>query len=122
MPHAAGFWAVGCGLQGNARLALSGKWNSYVDVCACNADGSEIEGAELRRLWTCAEKPAEDQYGCTHFAWDLNNAKHLSKPPMASDSRRRADRHALQEREMVQAAAAKQQLEDDQWQERKVSC
>lgn len=100
---------------------MSGKWNSYVDVCACNSDGSAVEGAEKRRLWTCKDKPEDDQYGCTYFALDLNSTKYLNKPPMASDSRRRADRQALQDREMSNAAAAKQQLEDEQRHECKVS-
>jgi hypothetical protein len=99
---------------------MSGKWNSYVDMCACNPDGSPIADAPVRRLWTCAEKPEEDHYGCTHFAWHLNSTKFLSRPPLASDSRRRADRQALQERKMTEAAAEKQALDAQQQQQHKV--
>jgi hypothetical protein len=99
---------------------MSGKWNSYVDMCPCNPDGSPIPDAPVKRLWTCADKPEEDHYGCTHFAWHLNSTKYLSRPPLASDSRRRADRQALQERKMTEAAAEKQALDAEQRQQHKV--
>ncbi|KAF6256044.1 oxysterol binding protein [Scenedesmus sp. NREL 46B-D3] len=105
--------------EGNAKFAMSGKWNSCVDMCACSPDGSPIADAPVRRLWTCAEKPAEDHYGCTHFAWHLNSTKYLSRPPLASDSRRRADRQALQERKMTEAAAEKQAIDTQQQQQHK---
>lgn len=73
--HAAVSDSILCTLQGNARGIMTGKWNSYVDLTPCHPDGTPVEGAEKRRLWTCAEKPADDQYGCTHFAWDLNNCR-----------------------------------------------
>lgn len=107
-------------MQGNAKFAMSGKWNSYVDMAPCNPDGSAIPDAPVRRLWTCAEKPEEDHYGCTHFAWHLNSTQYLSKAPLASDSRRRADRQALQERKMTEAAAEKAALDAQQQQQHKV--
>jgi hypothetical protein len=55
-------------LQDQAHGYMSGKWNSYVDLEPCHPDGSVIEGAEKRRLWTCADKPEGDMYGCTQFA------------------------------------------------------
>ncbi|WIA39040.1 hypothetical protein OEZ86_005186 [Tetradesmus obliquus] len=105
--------------EGNAKFAMSGKWNSYVDMAPCNPDGSAIPDAPARRLWTCAEKPEEDHYGCTHFAWHLNSTQYLSKAPLASDSRRRADRQALQERKMTEAAAEKAALDTQQQQQHK---
>eukprot|EP00775_Hariotina_reticulata_P003836 gene3836-4093_t len=57
--------------QDQAHGYMSGKWNSYVDLEPCNPDGSMIEGAEKRRLWTCADKPEGDMYGCTQFALQL---------------------------------------------------
>lgn len=105
--------------QGNAHGILSGKWNSHVDLTPSKPDGSPADGASARRLWSCAPKPAEDAYGCTHFAWKLANTDLLRTPPLASDSRRRGDRHALQERHMVIAAAEKGLIEDEQRVERK---
>lgn len=109
-----------CNTQGNAHGILSGKWNSHVDLTPSKPDGSPADGASARRLWSCAPKPADDAYGCTHFAWKLANTDLLRTPPLASDSRRRGDRHALQERHMVIAAAEKGLIEDEQRIERKV--
>ena len=106
--------------QGNAHGILSGKWNSYVDLTASKPDGTPADGATPRRLWTCAAKPEDDPYGCTHFAWQLANCDLLRTPPLPSVSRRRADRHALHERHMVAAAAEKSLIEDEQRLERKV--
>jgi hypothetical protein len=107
--------------QGNAHGILSGKWNSYVDLTPSKPDGTPADGATARRLWSCAPKPADDPYGCTHFAWKLSNCDLLRTAPLASDSRRRGDRHALQERHMVIAAAEKSVIEEEQRLERKVS-
>lgn len=47
--------------------------------------------------------------------------RYLSRPPLSTDSRRRADRYALQQREMTQAAGEKSAIEEDIRQQRKVS-
>lgn len=91
-----------------------------MDLTASKPDGTPADGAAPRRLWTCAAKPEEDAYGCTHFAWQLANCDLMRTPPLPSDSRRRADRHALQERHMVVAAAEKSLIEEEQRIERKV--
>ena len=41
----------------------------------------------------CKDKPEGDKYGFSHFALELCSGKGLD--PLPSDSRRRADRHAL---------------------------
>ncbi len=99
-------------LQGVVHAHMSGKWNSYVDYVPAGPDGAPAPGAQPRRLWTCAEKPEDDHYGCTHFAWRLTDATYLQRPPLESDSRRRGDRHALQQREMGAAAAAKAEIDE----------
>jgi hypothetical protein len=50
----------------------------------------------MRGVWCaqCKEKPQGDKYGFTHFARMLNRGKGLA--PLPSDSRRRADRAALE--------------------------
>ena len=45
-------------------------------------------------LAQCKEKPKGDKYGFTHFARSLNSGKGIA--PLSSDSRRRADRYALE--------------------------
>jgi hypothetical protein len=107
--------------QDQAHGYMSGKWNSYVDLEPCHPDGSVIEGAEKRRLWTCADKPEGDMYGCTQFALQLNTCQHLVKPPLPSDSRRRADRLALEQRQIAGAAAEKLAIEEQQQQEQQLA-
>ena len=109
-------------LQGNAHGILNGKWNSHVDFTPSKPDGTPADGASAKRLWACAAKPEDDAYGCTHFAWKLANCDLLRNAPLPSDSRRRADRHLLQERQMTAAAAEKGLIEDEQRNERKVGC
>ena len=55
-------------------------------------------------LAQCKEKPKGDKYGFTHFARMLNAGKGVA--PLASDSRRRPDRAALE----VKAALTPQML------------
>lgn len=107
-------------LQGNAHGILSGLWNSHVDLTPSNPDGTPAPGAEPKRLWTCAPKPKDDHYGCTHFAWKLADCSLLQGPPLPSDSRRRPDRHLLQERHMLAAGQQKSLIEDEQRIEKKV--
>jgi hypothetical protein len=44
----------------------------------------------------CAEKPADDYYGFTHFARDVLNSCKGGINPLPSDSRRRPDRALLE--------------------------
>jgi hypothetical protein len=99
---------------GRKHLYLSGKWNSHVDVQACSSSGQLDSSSKPRRLWSCRGKPADDHYGLTYFARQLNTCQQLSHPPLPSDSRRRADRLSLEVRKMVQAGAEKQRLEEQQ--------
>lgn len=43
--------------EGVKRVKLSGKWSSYVDSVKCGEDGTPLEGAPVKRLWTCTPKP-----------------------------------------------------------------
>ena len=38
--------------EGKKRIALVGKWNSYLDMQKCDEEGTPLPGAELVRLWT----------------------------------------------------------------------
>lgn len=55
--------------------------------------------------------------------WVVVCRRYLTRPPLATDSRRRADRHALQQREMTHAAAEQNKIYEEVQQQRKVgSC
>ncbi len=66
----------------------------------------------------CKEKPKGDKYGFTHFARLLCSGKGLA--PLASDSRRRSDRAALEWGDAGTAGAEKYALEEAQRAERRV--
>jgi len=38
--------------EGKKRIALVGKWNSYLDMQKCDEEGTPLPGAQLVRLWT----------------------------------------------------------------------
>jgi len=38
--------------EGKKRIALVGKWNSYLDMQKCDVEGTPLPGAQLVRLWT----------------------------------------------------------------------
>ncbi|KAK9806522.1 hypothetical protein WJX73_006646 [Symbiochloris irregularis] len=103
--------------EGKKVLALDGAWNSHLDMARCDEEGDPLPDAHTTRLWNCEPKPAGDKYGFTHFAIESNNGKGLK--PLPSDSRRRADRKALQDGETGVAATEKVKVEEAQRQEKK---
>ena len=38
--------------EGKKRIALVGKWNSYLDMQKCDEEGTPLPGSDLVRLWT----------------------------------------------------------------------
>ncbi|KAI3429462.1 hypothetical protein D9Q98_005554 [Chlorella vulgaris] len=105
--------------DGTPVYALEGKWNEYLNATKCDANGDVLPGEEPLRLWTCAEKPADDYYGFTHFARDVLNSCKGGINPLPSDSRRRPDRALLELGNSSDAAVAKYNLEEMQRAERK---
>ena len=106
---------------GGKKLLLEGAWNSHLDFFPCDAEGNKVEGnnIEVVRVWQCSPKPEPlCKYGFTKFA------KHLcggagKAAPLASDSRRRPDRAALERGDHAAAGAAKHALEEVQRAEKK---
>ena len=37
--------------DGKKRVALKGKWNSFLDMTRCDEEGEPLAGAETVRLW-----------------------------------------------------------------------
>ena len=101
------------------RLALEGAWNRSLSWARCGTDGGVAEDAAWSELWAATPPLAGDGYGFTAFAHSLNGA--VSAPPglLASDSRLRPDRVALQAGELGAAGVAKVALEERQRAERR---
>ncbi|KAG1665285.1 hypothetical protein FOA52_015862 [Chlamydomonas sp. UWO 241] len=102
-----------CDADGAKKIKLFGKWNSHVDMLPCGLDGEPPVDAEPTRMWTCSPKPKGDYYGFTTFAHVVSSSEGI-KEPLASDSRRRADRAHLYKGETGPAGTAKHQLEEMQ--------
>jgi hypothetical protein len=104
--------------DGAKRLAVSGAWNSHLDVTRCDPEtGEAVPGAGKTRVWECVPKPEGDKYGFTHFARKLCEGVGLN--PLPSDSRRRPDRAALEAGDQRAAGAHKHALEEAQRAERR---
>mmetsp|Transcript_11257 Transcript_11257/g.33809 ORF Transcript_11257/g.33809 Transcript_11257/m.33809 type:complete len:452 (-) Transcript_11257:444-1799(-) len=98
--------------EGEKIYTLGGKWNDFLDAQRCDQEGNPLPDAPVIHLWKAAAKPEGDKYGFTHFAHKLMSSKGIN--PLRSDSRRRADRLALQKGETSEAATAKHTLEEIQ--------
>ena len=47
--------------DGTKQLALSGKWNSHLDMQKCDEEGDPLPGSELVRLWTVSVTDHQQQ-------------------------------------------------------------
>ena len=104
--------------DGVKRLAVSGAWNSHLDVTRCDPEtGEAVAGAGKTRVWACPPRPAGDRFGFTHFARRLCDGAGLD--PLPSDSRRRPDRAALEAGDQRASGAHKHALEEAQRAERR---
>ncbi len=103
---------------GVKRLAVTGAWNSHLDVTRCDPESGEpLPGVGTTRVWSCPPKPEGDKFGFTHFARRLCEGTGLD--PLPSDSRRRPDRAALEAGDQRAAGAHKHALEEAQRAERR---
>ena len=41
--------------DGTKKIALNGKWNSFLDMQVCDEDGNPAIGSEVKRLWQVAK-------------------------------------------------------------------
>lgn len=59
------------------------------------------------QVWRVADVPADDKFGYTYFAHKLNSFETAPKRFLASDSRIRPDRYALEKGDLSKAGAEK---------------
>lgn len=104
---------------GAKKLLMEGAWNSHLDYFRCDAEGNKVDGSETVRVWQCSPKPEPlCKYGFTKFAKHLCSGAGVRRP-LASDSRRRPDRAALERGDHAAAGTAKHALEEVQRAEKK---
>ena len=117
-----GRWEVSgdiTGADGEVKYHLKGKWNDKVSIVSAAA--GEKDGKE-RVLWTKAPMPEDGggKYGFTHFIRRACSAESCPPGLLASDSRLRPDRMALEKEDTSEANKAKYMLEEMQRAERKL--
>ncbi|RWW34543.1 hypothetical protein GW17_00000690, partial [Ensete ventricosum] len=114
------------------KILMTGKWNESMSCQPCDQEGEPLPGTELKevhiitdelcflfffcifKIWRVAATPEKDKFQYTYFAHKINSFDTASKKLLASDSRLRPDRYALEKGDMSKAAAEKSRLEERQ--------
>ncbi|GAA0185412.1 transfer/carrier protein [Lithospermum erythrorhizon] len=101
------------------KILMTGKWNESMSYQPCDLEGEPLAGTELKEVWHVASVPENDKFQYTHFAHKINSFDTAPKKLLASDSRLRPDRYALEKGDMTKAGVEKSSLEDRQRAEKK---
>nr|KJB11384.1 hypothetical protein B456_001G255800 [Gossypium raimondii]KJB11385.1 hypothetical protein B456_001G255800 [Gossypium raimondii] len=73
----------------------------------CDSEGEPLPGTELNKAWKLADAPKNDKFQYTHFAHKINSFDTAPKKLLASDSRLRPDRYALEQGDLSKAGFEK---------------
>ncbi|XP_030529049.1 oxysterol-binding protein-related protein 3A-like [Rhodamnia argentea] len=101
------------------KILMTGKWNEYMSYQPCDKEGEPLPGTELKEAWRVAEAPKNDKFQYTYFGHEINSFNTAPKKVLASDSRLRSDRYALEQGDLPKAGAEKSRLEERQREEKK---
>ncbi|KAM2467955.1 hypothetical protein FF1_009680 [Malus domestica] len=101
------------------KILMTGKWNESMSYQPCDAEGEPLPGTELKEVWRVADVPQNDSFQYTHFAHKINSFDSAPKKLLASDSRLRPDRFALEQGDLSKAGFEKSSLEERQRAEKK---
>ncbi|KAI3835765.1 hypothetical protein MKW92_025113 [Papaver armeniacum] len=96
------------------KILMTGKWNQSMSYQPCDMEGEPLPGTELKEVWKVADAPENDKFQYTHFAHKINSLDTAPKKLLASDSRLRPDRYALEKGDLSKAGSAKSSLEEKQ--------
>ncbi|CAN8221765.1 unnamed protein product [Cochlearia groenlandica] len=96
------------------KIMMTGKWNEKISYQPCDAEGEALPGTELKEVWHLADVPKNDKFQYTHFAHKINSFDTAPAKLLASDSRLRPDRYALEHGDLSKAGAEKHSLEERQ--------
>ncbi|XP_047342190.1 oxysterol-binding protein-related protein 3C-like [Impatiens glandulifera] len=105
--------------QEEPKILLTGKWSESISYQLCDLDGEPLAGTEMKEVWKLAEPPVNDKFQYTHFAHKINSFDTAPKKLLASDSRLRPDRYALEKGDLSKAGSEKSRLEERQRAEKK---
>ncbi|CAH9073155.1 unnamed protein product [Cuscuta europaea] len=96
------------------KILMTGKWNKSMSFQPCDMEGEPLPSTELKEVWTLAAVPENDKFQYTHFAHKINSFDTAPKKLLASDSRLRPDRAALEIGDLSKAGSEKSSLEERQ--------
>ncbi|CAL5351297.1 unnamed protein product [Camellia sinensis] len=102
------------------KILMTGKWNESMSCQPCDMEGEPLPGTEMKEVWRVAESPENDKFQYTHFAHKLNSLDTAPKKLLASDSRLRPDRYALEKDDLSKAGSEKSRLEERQRAEKRI--
>ncbi|KAF9598670.1 hypothetical protein IFM89_029920 [Coptis chinensis] len=77
------------------KMLMTGKWNKSMSYQPCDSEGEPLPGSEMKEVWKIADIPQNDKFQYTHFAHKINSFDTAPRKLLASDSRLRPDRYAL---------------------------
>ncbi|XP_077232745.1 oxysterol-binding protein-related protein 3C-like [Tasmannia lanceolata] len=101
------------------KILMTGKWNKSMSYQPCDLEGEPLSGTELKEVWSAAGTSESDKFQYTHFAHKINSFDTAPKKLLATDSRLRPDRFALENGDLSKAGAEKSSLEERQRAERR---
>ncbi|KAL2596847.1 hypothetical protein AAZV13_11G126300 [Glycine max] len=96
------------------KILMTGKWNESMSYQPCDSEGEPLPNTELKEVWHVADVPQNDKFQYTHFAHKINSFDTAPKKLLASDSRLRPDRYALEMGDLSKSGAEKSSLEERQ--------
>ncbi|GLT89573.1 hypothetical protein SLE2022_075510 [Rubroshorea leprosula] len=96
------------------KILMTGKWNESMSYQPCDGEGEPLPGTELKEVWRVAAAPKNDKFEYTYFAHKINSFDTAPKNLLASDSRLRPDRYALEQGDLSKAGSEKSSLEERQ--------
>lgn len=102
------------------KILMTGKYNESMSYQPCDMEGEPLPDTELKEVWRVADVPADDKFGYTYFAHKINSFETAPKRFLASDSRIRPDRYALEKGDLSKAGAEKSRLEERQREEKRM--
>ncbi|XP_031120793.1 oxysterol-binding protein-related protein 3C-like [Ipomoea triloba] len=102
------------------KILMTGKWNESMSYQPCDLEGEPLPGTELKEVWRLAPVPEKDKFQYTHFAHKINSFDTAPKKLLASDSRLRPDRAALEKGDLSKSGSEKSSLEERQRAEKRI--
>ncbi|KAJ7961408.1 Oxysterol-binding family protein [Quillaja saponaria] len=96
------------------KILMTGKWNESMSYQPCDLEGEPLPGTDLKEAWRVADAPKNDKFQYTYFAHKINSFDTAPKKLLASDSRLRPDRSALEQGDLSKAGREKSRLEERQ--------